>query len=384
MNSVTTVTLHPHLREEEVLVVENAIRLAIDSIINVLYGVNSARTNEFQRILGDRDKEIQRLNCRLRELEHEHHAPRQPVCTCRVLQKADCSRFILSQVSADQQPAQLSRYDPSSSDPDPKQECEDSNTATLFERPSLQISLQSNESSVQLSPSRRGLRQSGTPHSTESFSMSDAAVNVPTSPSSSAVKEEPCEIDKVFIQWEISQQESERHQEDGDTQETPTETQLLDPRDRRNIRNKAHAPPDGHPFPQRQHLRMKKKSVPMSELSEEAQRLKRAAWRAASRRYYARKIARQQANSARLGTFSQVKDFRSSQVERRTLMQELPNDRQMLQRAAPTTYCTSNITHHQAEPTQAGHLPQDAEWLEGPLETNGRGSHDISGGIMCS
>lgn len=133
MNSVTTVTLHPHLREEEVLVVENAIRLAIDSIINVLYGVNSARTNEFQRILGDRDKEIQRLNSRLRELEHEHHPPRQPVCTCRVLQKADCSRFIVSQVSADQQPAQLSRYDPSSSDPElPKQDCEDSNTGKSF------------------------------------------------------------------------------------------------------------------------------------------------------------------------------------------------------------------------------------------------------------
>lgn len=132
MNSVTTVTLHPHLREEEVLVVENAIRLAIDSIINVLYGVNSARTNEFQRILGDRDKEIQRLNCRLRELE-QHHPPRQPVCTCRVLQKADCSRFIASQVSADQQAAQLSRYDPSSSDPElAKQDCEDSNTGRSF------------------------------------------------------------------------------------------------------------------------------------------------------------------------------------------------------------------------------------------------------------
>lgn len=133
MNSVTTVTLHSHLREEEVIVVENAIRLAIDSIINVLYGVNSARTNEFQRILGDRDKEIQRLNCRLRELEHEHHPPRQPVCTCRVLQKADCSRFVVSQVSADQQPAQLGRYDPSSSDPElAKQDCEDSNTGRSF------------------------------------------------------------------------------------------------------------------------------------------------------------------------------------------------------------------------------------------------------------
>ncbi|KAM9722840.1 uncharacterized protein ACNS7B_018432 [Menidia menidia] len=33
----------------------------------------------------------------------------------------------------------------------------------------------------------------------------------------------------------------------------------------------------------------------MSDLPDEAQRLKRAAWRAASRRYYARKVARQQA-----------------------------------------------------------------------------------------
>lgn len=99
----------------------------------------------------------------------------------------------------------------------------------LFERPSLRISLQSSGSSVPLSPSRRGFRQSGTPHSSESLSTSDAAVNVPVSPSSSAVKEEPCDIDKVFIQWEISQQESERHQEDGDTRGNKT------PTDNRNV-----------------------------------------------------------------------------------------------------------------------------------------------------
>lgn len=42
-------------------------------------------------------------------------------------------------------------------------------------------------------------------------------------------------------------------------------------------------------------LRNKKKRVPTAELPEEAQQQKRAAWRAASRRYYARKLARQQA-----------------------------------------------------------------------------------------
>lgn len=131
MNSVTAGTLHPHLREEEVLVVENAIRLAIDSIINVLYGVSSARSNEFQRMLADRDKEIQRLGCRLRELERgpQRPFPRQPACSCGVPQRADCRRFFAAQVSADQQPAQLSHYDPNSSDPElAKPDCEDADT----------------------------------------------------------------------------------------------------------------------------------------------------------------------------------------------------------------------------------------------------------------
>lgn len=127
----------------------------------------------------------------------------------------------------------------------------------------------------------------------------------------------------------------------------------------------------------------KKKSVPMSELSEEAQRLKRAAWRAASRRYYARKIARQQANSAHAGMFSQVRDFRCSRLQKRTLVQELPNDCQMLQSDASTTYCAPKIPHSQTEPTQCVRLRQDSEWPEDPLEANG-GSHGVSGGIMCS
>lgn len=132
MNSVATGTLHPHLREEEVLVVENAIRLAIDSIVNVLYGVSSARTNEYQRMVGERDKEIQRLECRLRELEREQQAPRQPaVCACGVVLKTDCSRFLVAQVSAEPQAVQQSRYDPGSSDPElAKQDCEKGATGT--------------------------------------------------------------------------------------------------------------------------------------------------------------------------------------------------------------------------------------------------------------
>lgn len=88
MNLVANRTLYPQLREEEARVVENAIRLAIDSIINVIYGVNSARTNEYQRMVGERDKEIQRLERRLLNVERELQAPRQQGCSCRMQEKA--------------------------------------------------------------------------------------------------------------------------------------------------------------------------------------------------------------------------------------------------------------------------------------------------------
>lgn len=131
-------------------------------------------------------------------------------------------------------------------------------------------------------------------------------------------------------------------------------------------------------------LRMKrKKSVPMSELSEEAQRLKRAAWRAASRRYYARKVARQQASSEPAGLLSQVRDFRCSGVQRTALVQELPGDCPMLQREASAAYCAPPVTHNQAGPSQCARPPQDPGWPDDPLEANG-GSHSVSGGIMCS
>lgn len=90
MNVVGTGTLHADLRADELRMVENAVRLAIDSIINVLHGVNSARNAEYQRVVGDRDKKIQRLERRLKELEQELAAPPQPRhrgCPCGVTER---------------------------------------------------------------------------------------------------------------------------------------------------------------------------------------------------------------------------------------------------------------------------------------------------------
>lgn len=85
MSVVGTRTLHADLRADELRMVENAVRLAIDSIVNVLHGVNSARNAEYQRVVGDRDKKIQRLERRLKELEQElPPPPRHRGCPCGV------------------------------------------------------------------------------------------------------------------------------------------------------------------------------------------------------------------------------------------------------------------------------------------------------------
>lgn len=217
MNLVRNRTLHPYLRDDEALVVENAIRLAIDSIINVLYGVNSARTHEYQRMVADRDKEIQRLECRLKEIEHELQVLRRQGCTCRMLEKEAASRsFVGSQTSSDPQRGEQSEFEPSCIDAvmtaEP-QECEMSISLGLFARPPSHFSSQSHESALQSSPSRVGLDRSSISHSSESSGVSEAARNLPTSPSSLVVKEEPCDIDTVLIKWEMSEDRFEEHQE---------------------------------------------------------------------------------------------------------------------------------------------------------------------------
>ena len=121
MNLVKNRTLHPHLRDEEALVVENAVRLAIDSIINVLYGVNSARTHEYQRMVADRDKEIQRLEGRLTEVEQELKALRRQGCSCKEFSLAG------SQSTGEPQEGEHGEFEPSCVDAEAaagQQECE--------------------------------------------------------------------------------------------------------------------------------------------------------------------------------------------------------------------------------------------------------------------
>ncbi|XP_039972660.1 uncharacterized protein LOC120783629 isoform X2 [Xiphias gladius] len=398
MNLAKNRTLHPHLRDEETLLVENAIRLAIDSIINVLYGVSSARSHEYQRMVADRDKEIQRLECRLREIERELQVLRQQGCTCGLF--GNEHSLAGSQAPGDRQKRGESGFGPSCVDAEitaGQQECEMS-ISCLFARPPSHVSSQSHESAPPLSPSRMYLDQTCTSHSSETSGVSEAARNLPASPSSLVVKEEPCDIDTVLIKWEMSEERFGEHRESTGSpcrdKERPSVKRKQENRERKKFREKPQADPGGNQITEGEHLRNKKKNVPMSELPEEAQRLKRAAWRAASRRYYARKIARQQANPSRSGPFPHISASQYSQPisfadkRKRTLISELPEESQTLQReawrAASRRYYARKIARHQTDPTQYGRLLQDIEPSGETQGPNRAGSHTSSGGIMCS
>ncbi|KAM9852251.1 uncharacterized protein ACBR49_005354 [Aulostomus maculatus] len=399
MNLVKNTSMHQHLRDEEVLVVENAIRLAIDSIINVLYGVNSARSREYQRMVADRDKEIQRLECRLGEIEQDLQVLRQQGCSCGLFG----SSIVGSQSPDDRQKGEQSGFSQDCMDAElvgGEQQCDMSSSLGLYARPPSHVSSQSLEAALPSSPSRLDLDQSCTSHSAEAVGVLEVIRNPPPSPPSSIIiKEEPCDIDTVLIKWEMSEERfcepQQRAASPCHHKDSSSFKKKLENREGKRTGEIPQADLAGPQTAETEHLRNKKKSVPMSELPEEAQRLKRAAWRAASRRYYARKIARQQASpSATLHhhTNSQYSHPISFVDKRkRTLISELPVESQALQReawrASSKRYYARKLARHQTEPTQYEQLLQNMEPPGDPEGTNGGGSHTSSGGlggILCS
>lgn len=496
MNLVRNKTLHPHLRDDEAQVVENAIRLAIDSIMNVLYGVNSAKSYEHQRIVADKDKEIQWLERRLGQVEDELQALRRQRGSHRPCE-GEQSLGADPRGSGEPQDGEQWGAERSTG----QQECEMSLSLGLSARPSSHVSTQSHESTLRFSPIGLGLDQSSTVHSSECSGVSDAARNLPTSPSSIVVKEEPCDTDTVFIKWGMTEerisegperrnhlgqeqeipgvktcvfarpsshvsaqshesaltsspcgqgldQSSTSHSSEGSgvsdtarnlstspsnnvvkeepcdigtvllkwgmTEERITEERITEERitegpergnhlgqaqerpavkkkfgnkERNSLTRKLHADLGRQSITEKEHLRIKKKHVPMSELPEEVQKHRRAAWRAASRRYYARKIARQQANPFHHVINSHYTQPLLSVDQRRTprpleMPTETPTQQREAWRPASKRHYAQKMTKQQADPAQ--YRLQNMEERGETLGRNGRGSHSNSGGIMCS
>ncbi|XP_029959482.1 uncharacterized protein LOC115397360 [Salarias fasciatus] len=275
----------PPLRDHEAAVLENAVRLAVDSVINVLCSVNGARSREYRRMVEDRDREIRRLEGRLTELERELRLLRRRGCSCGLLEARSSEEPGGGDPGgSDPEGGDPACGDPACGDQDAaaaRQDCEMRISLGLFGSPPSLVSPHSLESAAPSPPGRPVLDRS---------SEASGASGAPDA-CGAAVKEESCELDAVLIKWEMSEDGAAGGRSPGSV---PGGRKPLDSSQRTTFREKPRDP-GGPQTSEGDHLRNRKRGVPTSQLPEEAQRIKRAAWRAASRRYYARKVARQQA-----------------------------------------------------------------------------------------
>ncbi|XP_024114085.1 uncharacterized protein LOC112136560 isoform X2 [Oryzias melastigma] len=364
------VTLNKSLDEDEARVVENAIRLAVDSVLNVLSGLSGVKVHEYRRMVADRDKEIQRLERRLAEIERELQLLRRRGCTCELLRDEP----VLGRARSCEEQNETR----TSEKTDGPVECEMSVSLGIFSCPPSDISSRSSESASWSPPSR----QTADPPCT-SYSSETSAADRSLTPRS--VKQEPADISTITIKWEEGNFQEIACDPPADG-ERPAEAEKT---------NEMREEPQGDPGEQHlleaEQLRMKKRSVPTCELPEEAQRLKRAAWRAASRRYYARKIARQKVNPQRFAPLAPVLNSQEAPphylLDRRSaLISQFPEESQVMQReawrAASRRYYARKTARPQMQGHQFGHLILNpAGSTQG---ANGEGPHCANGGIMCS
>lgn len=83
----------------------------------------------------------------------------------------------------------------------------------VYPRPSSHFPSQYHESLLPSPPSCLGITSTCTSRSSEASGGTEAARNMPTSPSSLLVKEEPCDVDAVLIEWELSEERAAESQE---------------------------------------------------------------------------------------------------------------------------------------------------------------------------
>ncbi|XP_021164071.2 uncharacterized protein LOC105939766 isoform X2 [Fundulus heteroclitus] len=389
MNVVENKSLHSQLRDEEAVVVENAVRLAIDSVLNVLYGLNGARTREYQRMVADRDKEIQRLEGRLTEIERELQVLRRHGCACGLFDTG--TRISSNRQTGEQIRAGSVGVGPEG--PAGPQECDMSLSLGVYAPPASLFSSRYQESILPSSPSCLGVTSTCTSRSSEASGLTEAARNLPTSPSSLVVKEEPCDVDAVLIEWELSEERAaESEERAGSPCPNEQNPEHLENGERQMLREETPVNPAGFQFTAGDQLKNKKKNVPMSQLTEEAQRLKRAAWRAASKRYYARKIARQQATLLQhvgpAGRPAHAQRGCFGDERRKRLTSDSPEESQMQRRevwrAASRRYYDRKSARHQTDSSQFGHLPENLNPAGATPGPNGEGPRVIRGRIMCS
>ncbi|CAL8248884.1 unnamed protein product [Lota lota] len=380
MNLLQNRVMHPQLRDEESLVVENAIRLAIDSIINVLYSVNGTRTREYERMLGDRDKEIRRLSSREKDFERELQLLRRRGCSCGLYDANDehCSGF----------PDRLQT--PECSDPRPGCEdagdemaaaahgqCEMSFSLGLFDTSPSQASAQSQDLAAPPPAIRPAFQH--TPEAIEALGGRQTLSSGPV------IKEEPSDMDAICESSDLRGRTGKAQFPPGGPCPSCHPPVVL--QEARAPRSHPRSPPGGScpsVTPPRQQLE-----------PDEAQRLKREAWRAASRRYYARKMARLRAHRPPQGqlhplgataspcflpasmttnnnnnSHSSINNNNNNNRKRRKRILDLPEETQSSQReawrAASKRYYARRSTGLHPDPLDLAHFLQDTQGMSAP------------------
>ncbi|KAM4600824.1 uncharacterized protein ACJ7VT_020708 isoform 1-T1 [Polymixia lowei] len=280
-NSLVALQLYT---KDEAVFVENAVKSAISAIMDVIYSVNNGKMTEYQRMVAQRDKEINRLEYKLVKAENELRALRLQRGPCGSTPEKDS--IYVNPDTSDASFERLCGESDSESEQHVKMEWPSLDAITS---PSVSAQCQGGVSYVASSDHEEQIS-----HSLERTMDLVSPVGEVTS---AVVKEEPFAAETVFIKWEMCEERLRGHQ--GGKQrgccrrQNPNKNSrgLTGAEKQRLYRERCRACPERlRAYKERERQSYLKKRVLISEMSEDKKRQKRAAWRAAARRHRDRKV----------------------------------------------------------------------------------------------
>ncbi|KAJ7985463.1 hypothetical protein DPEC_G00352290 [Dallia pectoralis] len=316
--------------QEDALAVENAVRTAIHTVVTVISRINSARIQDYQRRFAEKDRENETLKRRVKKAEREISALRGSI----EISGNECHQV------------RTSNYAPSPEMPTGEANCHKDEVTSeadwrsdfpSMDAPPHVSSQYQNTTHPTGAAIDMAHRQNQTFH-VELQSGCSAVRSNGQSPSPRPVtgpiiKEEPTDMDTFFIKWEMSEENIGVEQEDldpvqilekdreahqgvgapadrthfvagslsrheyGDGPTRHLKRRLSSAETQRRFRERLRADPEKYMvYKEKERRRNQQRKVSISDLPEETRRLKREAWREASRRCRARKMSSLQMN----------------------------------------------------------------------------------------
>ncbi|KAG7282962.1 hypothetical protein CRUP_028479 [Coryphaenoides rupestris] len=281
---------------DESHVIENAVSAAIRAVLDAIHTVTRGKLAEYQSVVEERDREISRLEYRLRQHEselralrghgdhhHQHHHHQHHRHGHRSHHGAPAAGGggdgDGDGVRSDDSPPSVSAERPPSL-PDPRVNHDHDTTAAYSSRDP------SNNREHSSSSSSPWGHTGGIPYPAPLVKEEEEEE-----------EEEPSGCEAFFIKLEMCEQScgSSSHQDDQHLPDLPNESsnqrrRLTDAERNKRYRQRCRSTPEGlRACREKERLRYLKRRVLVAEMSEEARRRKREMWRAAARRHRDRK-----------------------------------------------------------------------------------------------